>query len=184
MIELTLADLQRFAPGARPTILAGIVEQPELLDKFGISAKPLRLCHFLAQTGKESDGFRTTTEYASGIDYEGRADLGNVCAGDGRCFRGRGLIQCTGRANYRAFTKWMKSSYPNAPDFEVEPEKLALFPWALDSAVWYWDTHDLNRIADTNNLRAVTRTINGGLNGLADRQAYFKRAWAIWGASA
>lgn len=182
MTELTLEQLRTFAPGGTRPILAGITEfGPAMLEDFDINT-PRRVSHFMAQLAHESAGLRTTTEYASGAAYEGRADLGNVKRGDGRRFRGRGLIQCTGRANYRAFTAWLRQRDSKAPDFEAEPTKLAEFPWALLSAVWYWQTRGLNKLADKDDLRGITRKINGGYNGFVDRQNWFRKAWAIWGA--
>lgn len=182
MIEITLEQLKRFAPGAKPSILAGIAEYgPDLLDGEADIDTPKRVSHFLAQTAHESAGFRTTVEYASGAAYEGRKDLGNVKRGDGKRFRGRGLIQCTGRANYRSFTAWVRQFDSGAPDFEAEPTKLAEFPWALLSAVWYWQTRGLNKLADKDDLRGITKKINGGYNGFVDRQNWFRKAWAIWG---
>jgi putative chitinase len=149
---------------------------PEVLDLAG-AGTPLRIAYFLAQVGHESDGFATLEEYASGAAYEGRVeDLGNSQTGDGKRFKGRGLIQCTGRKNYRACTDWMRSRKSGAPDFEAQPELMGAFPWAAYSAAWYWITHDLNRFADADDLAGATRAINGGLNGLADRRAYLVRA--------
>lgn len=177
---VTREDILRLAPRAKPSIASGILESAHWLDQAEI-VTPMRLSHFMAQTAQESDGFATTVEYASGAAYEGRRDLGNTRKGDGKRFRGRGLIQCTGRANYRAFTAWCRARGMDSPDFEARPETVAQFPWAFISAVWYWDWKGLNRLADKGDLRAITRKINGGTNGLADRQAYFRRAWEIWG---
>ena len=150
-----------------------------LLDQWRINT-PLRLSHFTSQCAHESDGFNTLTEYASGAAYEGRADLGNVLSGDGKRFKGRSCIQVTGRANYRAFTEWVRENgHPDAPDFEKSPEMLVEAPWAAMSAIWYWVTHDLNALADADNLVAVTRRINGGTNGLSDRAAKLARAKSI-----
>jgi putative chitinase len=148
---------------------------PEVLDLAGADT-PVRIAYFLAQVGHESDGFAALEEYASGAAYEGRSDLGNSQPGDGKRYKGRGLIQCTGRRNYRAFVRWIAPWRMGAPDFEVRPELMAVFPWAAYSAAWYWTVHDLNHFAEADDLAGATRAINGGLNGLADRRAYLARA--------
>ena len=140
--------------------------------EFGLD-RPERSVHFLAQIAHESAHFRTTTEYASGAAYEGRKDLGNNYPGDGKRFRGRGLIQLTGRANTRTFTAWMRKREPGSMDFEANPERVAEFPWAFLASVYYWDSRNLNRYADSNNIEMITRRINGGLNGYADRLRYY-----------
>lgn len=177
---MDIEELRRFAPGAKEAILAGILEGWDAAKAAGITT-PLRICHFMAQIFHESASFATTVEYASGAAYEGRKDLGNTRPGDGKRYRGRGLIQCTGRANYLAFTGWAKATFPNAPDFEAQPERLADMPWAFISAVWFWQSKGLNAEADGNAIRAITRKINGGYNGLDDRRAAFRRALKVWG---
>jgi predicted chitinase len=177
---MDIDDLKSFARGGDRTILAGIAEHWEYAEAAGITT-PVRICHFMAQLAHESDGLHTCREYASGAAYEGREDLGNTQKGDGVRFRGRGLIQTTGRANHAAFTAWAQRRYPNAPDFVKDPEKLEQFPWALLSAVWYWDSRGLNKFADKNDIRSITKKVNGGYNGLADRRAWFRKAVALWG---
>lgn len=136
-----------------------------------------RIIHFLGQCCEESDGFATLHEYASGAAYEGRSDLGNTEPGDGVRFKGRGMIETTGRANYRALTKWYRTGpFPDAPDFEAEPEKLEEPRWAVVSALAFWVMHGLNRYADKNDIRGLTKAINGGLNGLRTRIIYTDRA--------
>jgi putative chitinase len=133
----------------------------------------LRQAHFLAQLGHESMSFVYAEEIASGAAYEGRTDLGNTQAGDGVRFKGRGLIQLTGRSNYTAYGSDIGQ---NLTDGE-NPKKLAKDPaLATDVACWYWDQHNLNSLADADNITAITKAINGGYNGLPDRKAYLKRA--------
>lgn len=151
---------------------------PELLAGASITT-PLRIAHFLAQVSHESDQFSTTVEYASGKAYEGRADLGNKEHGDGVRFKGRGPIQLTGRANYRNFSLWMKSKFSDAPDFLASPEMVGEFPWAGWAAIWFWITRNLNILADRDDLVAVTKAINGGRNGLADRARLLSAAKSI-----
>lgn len=130
---------------------------------------PMRIAHFLAQICHESGEFRYQEEIASGEDYEGRTDLGNTQPGDGKRYKGRGLIQVTGRFNYGQFTK--DCSYLGV-DFVANPDKLAVIPYCVYSAFWYWDSRKLNPLADRDNLTGITRIINGGMNGYDDRLKY------------
>jgi putative chitinase len=137
---------------------------------------PARLAAFLAQIGHESGALAYTCELASGDAYEGRASLGNTEPGDGRRYRGHGLIQLTGRHNHRAATNALRPY--GAPDFEAEPDHLSDPRWAAMSAAWYWQAHGCNELADAGDFEAITRAINGGLNGLEDRQQRWERAQA------
>lgn len=134
------------------------------LPRYAIDANALRFAHFFAQIIHESGGFRYMEEIASGQAYEGRADLGNTQAGDGRRFKGRGPIQITGRANYRAFGRKI------GIDIEASPELAAIPSIGLHLACAYWDDRKLNAPADRDDVLAITRAINGGTNGLADRR--------------
>ena len=164
------AVLKRIAPSGKPWILMGFADALDALcERYQIDT-PDRQAHFIAQVAHESDGFRTTVEYADGSAYEGRKDLGNTHKGDGRRFKGRGLIQLTGRANYAAATKALSR------DFVGHPERVGEFPAAAEVSGWFWDTHALNRPADRDDVEAVTRAINGGLNGLDSRVAYLNAA--------
>lgn len=146
--------------------------------RYGITT-PLTAAMAVAQFAHESAGFHTTTEYATGSAYEGRRDLGNVRAGDGRRFRGRGYIQVTGRNNYAA------ASRAFGVDFTRNPTLLATPKYAALVSCWWWAAHGLNRLASDTGIPAnrrclaVTRVINGGTNGLEERQAYYKRALAV-----
>ncbi|HYI39980.1 MAG TPA: glycoside hydrolase family 19 protein [Allosphingosinicella sp.] len=135
------------------------------VDVYGISHTPLRLAHFLAQLAHESMGFVYMEEIASGAAYEGRNDLGNVIVGDGRRYKGRGPIQLTGRSNYRRFGQKI------GIDLESHPEIAALPSVGMLTACLYWSDHGLNELADADDILAITRRINGGTNGLADRKA-------------
>lgn len=144
--------------------------------QFGI-VTALQKAHFLAQVAHESDGFRTATEYASGKAYEGRADLGNVQPGDGVRFKGRGLIQLTGRENYATFSHAMgRGDY-----FLREPGSVAMLPWAATAAGWFWQRKGLNALADRDDVVAVTKRINGGTNGLEDRKLRLAQAKKLFG---
>jgi len=115
-------------------------------------------------------------EYASGEDYEGRDDLGNTQPGDGKRFKGRGLMQLTGRANYADFSKAMNR------DFIAQPQLVGEIPFAIWVAGWYWDTRNLNQYAHRDDLERVTRGVNGGYNGREDRRDYLQKAKSVLGA--
>ena len=130
----------------------------------------LRAAHFLAQTCHESDGYVTTEEYASGAAYEGRADLGNTQKGDGRRYKGRGLIQLTGRANYRTYGAKLGLKLEDDPEQAAEPVI------SLKIACEFWKDKGLNALADADDIVTITKKINGGLNGLESRRACLARA--------
>lgn len=140
---------------------------------YGILTSGLRLAHFMGQCAHESGGFRYMEEIASGAAYEGRKDLGNTQPGDGRRYKGRGPIQLTGRANYRRFGRII------GIDLEAHPEIVGLPSVGLLCGCVYWDDRNLNALADADNLDRITRAINGGVNGLADRRARTAAAKAI-----
>lgn len=139
------------------------------MKEFGIDT-PIRAAHFLAQVAEESAELRYTAEIASGAAYEGRRDLGNTHTGDGRRFKGRGLIQLTGRSNYEAYRDFCGFDVINKPYLLEQPRG------ATRSAAWFWSEHGLNRYADADNIEKITRIINGGTNGLAQRRKYLARA--------
>lgn len=126
-----------------------------------------RIAAFLAQVGHESVGFTHTVEIwgptAAQKRYEGRIDLGNTQPGDGFRFRGRGLIQITGRDNYQRLQDVL------GIDVVAEPQRLELKSLAARSAAWWWAYHGCNGLADAGDFRALTKRINGGYNGLDDR---------------
>lgn len=148
----------------------------EAMSLYGINTKK-RIAAFLAQVGHESGRLKYTSEIWGPTPtqrrYEGRKDLGNIYPGDGSRFRGHGLIQTTGRFNHRRVTQRLRARFPAlaVPDFEAEPTKLTLPRWAALSAADYWDMIDGNALADTEQFTLLTRRINGGTNGLADRRS-------------
>lgn len=123
---------------------------------------------FLAQVLHESAGLRYFEEIASGAAYEGRRDLGNTRAGDGRRFKGRGPIQLTGRANYR----WAGGRL--GLPLESNPALAARHDIGWRIAALYWSSRGLNALADRGDFLGITRRINGGTNGWADRVRYRK----------
>lgn len=142
-----------------------------------------RAAMWCAQLGHESLGLRYMEELADGSAYEGRADLGNVQAGDGRLYKGRGPIQVTGRANYTACSRWAAArGLVSSPTFFVDqPEQLALPRFGFVGAVWYWVAArpQLNALADAGDIAAATRAINGGTNGLAARTSRYQRCLSM-----
>lgn len=169
--EITPELLRRVAGIKKTTqVMVGLAEHlPEVLLKYEINTL-LRVAHFLAQIGHESDHFQTLREYASGVAYEGRKDLGNVRAGDGKRYRGRGAIQLTGRANYKKFGNLLGVDFENNPELAEQPKYSALTAGA------YWNDRKLNQYADKDDITKITRLINGGLNGFPARKAMLARA--------
>lgn len=141
----------------------------------GIFDNELRFAHFIAQCGHESGGFVYMEEIASGAAYEGRKDLGNVVAGDGKRYKGRGPIQLTGRANYRRIGLRIGLNLENNPTLVADP---SIGMWC---ALEYWDENKLNKYADADDTESLTRRINGGYNGLADRKERLKRIKSLMG---
>lgn len=151
-----------------------IVEQisddlQSILGAYGIDTC-LRIAHFMAQVTHECAGFRTTEEYASGEAYEGRSDLGNDQPGDGVRFKGRGLIQLTGRHNYGRYGQKLGLDLIARPRIAAQPST------SLKIACEYWTDHEINAAADRDDLIGATRLVNGGRNGLGDRRKYLRLA--------
>lgn len=168
---------------------------------------PLRQAHFLAQIAHESGGFRLNKEnlnysaqalgsvfrkyfptaqqaaqYArqpeaiANVVYANRMGNGDTASGDGWRYRGRGLVQLTGKYNYLVYAKERGQDFVNNPDLLLEPV------WSIDVAGWFWKSRGLNTLADKDDVRGITKLINGGYNGLDDRIKYlglFKKALHI-----
>lgn len=146
-----------------------MVELNQCLRQFQITTKP-RLRHFLSQTAHESGGGRYKKELASGWDYEGSSDLGNVRKGDGPRYKGAGYIQMTGRYNYQKFADFIKD-----PKVMTGVEYVA-YNYPFSSAGYWWQSNRMNQLCDSfASVRTVTLRVNGGVNGLADREMYYKR---------
>lgn len=146
------------------------------MNRYGIVGT-LRTAAFIAQVGHESGQLRFVREIwgptAQQAGYEGRTDLGNTVKGDGSKYRGRGLIQITGRANYAACGEAL------GLDLLSKPELLELPQHAAMSAAWFWSAKGLNTLADQGDFVKITRRINGGTNGMADRQALYDKALKV-----
>jgi putative chitinase len=159
-------------------------------ERFKIDSAIRQLC-FLAQVGHESGGLYYTEEIASGAAYEGRKNLGNTQRGDGVKFKGRGLIQITGRANYSSIGKDLEMDFISNPTLlggkNITVCSKDQLKYAALSAGWFWNSRNLNKIADMidikkpidvagnlENFQLLTKRINGGVNGLADRLNRYK----------
>lgn len=170
--ELTVEQLRQISRGGDPKILDNTVKAfNQYADKFDINTA-LRKAHFIAQIAHESDYFATTREYGGSKTRYAP-------------WYGRGLIQTTWETNYILFYQWAVEQDLNPPEFFTSKgrEAVAEFPWAFISAIWYWDAHRLNRFADKDDVRAVTKTINGGYNGLAKRIELLNRAKKVFAAT-
>jgi len=142
-------------------------------DRYEINT-PHRLAAWIAQIAHESGRFRYVREIWGPTDaqkrYEGRADLGNTQPGDGKRYMGRGLIQITGRNNYRGARNAL------GVDCEANPALLEEPAHAAMSAAWFWYTRRLNAWADIPDFETITRRINGGLNGYSERLTLWNSA--------
>lgn len=151
--------------------------------QFGVT-QPHRLAQYLAQILHESGQFIYDREIWGPTEaqkkYDTRADLGNTPAvdGDGYKYRGRTALQITGRNNVQQFYDWCTAriATPEPPNFVDDPDLLNTDPWEGLGPLWYWDTRNLNRYADSGDIEMLTKRINGGLNGLEDRIACYVRA--------
>lgn len=166
---MNAAQLRRIYPFAGAKVDVFLAPLNAAMAEFDIITLA-RQASFISQVGHESGQLRYVREIASGAAYEGRKDLGNTQPGDGVRFRGRGLVQVTGRANYTAAMMALDI------DCLEHPELLELPVNACRSAGWFWKTHGLNELADAGDQVKVTKRINGGTNGLADRLALFEVA--------
>lgn len=170
--------------GGRPSasVVQGIVDHQRYLIDGGIDT-PARLAEFLAQACLETDYFRVLEEYASGKAYEGRASLGNTVAGDGVRFKGRGIFQCTGRANYQIYGRRLGADLLKEPALASRPDI------SVRIAVLYWNDKGLNAYADRGDTKAISRAINRGnpksakpANHEADRVKIAQQARRLLGA--
>ncbi len=136
---------------------------------------PRRQAAFLANVAHESGSLKYTKEIADGSAYEGRRDLGNTSPGDGPRYRGRGLLQITGRANYRACGIALGVDLVQVPELLEQPGYAAL------SAGWFWQWKRLNQFADADRFGSLVRAINGGYTGLDDRIRHWLLARKVLG---
>ena len=149
----------------------------ERLDAQAINT-PLRVRHLLAQAACETAGFTRLVESDGGDPhyfdrYEGVRMLGNTQPGDGARFKGRGLLDTTGRYNYGVLGRETGKDLVNHPELLEDPDK------AVESACLFWARKGVNAAADAADIRRVTLLVNGGYNGLADRMTFYERLGVI-----
>jgi putative chitinase len=172
--------------GKDTPLIPGLVDwMNNLCPTYAIDT-PREYAHFLAQACHETDHFKTLQEYAKGNAYEGRLDLGNMQPGDGIKFKGRGIFQTTGRANYLqlGIKKGRRDLFINTPELLEQPE------YAVWSACEFWNTRNLNdpanhadgdilkkkykgNVLDVSPIEFISITINGGYNGMDERKKYY-----------
>ncbi len=175
---ISTMQLTAICPHAGSRIATFIQPVNDAMEKFTINT-PRRQAAFLAQCAHESGEFRYMRELATGDAYEGRADLGNTQPGDGRRFKGGGLIQITGRSNFEACGQAIGVDLLNNPALIEVPGNACM------ASAWWWQKHGLNELADQNRygaFGAVTKRVNGGFNGLDDRLDYWLLALRATGA--
>lgn len=166
---ITQTILRKLCPQSKPSIIKDVADYfVDYAPKYGVISD-LRVCHFMAQAGHETDNFQTLEEYASGSGYEGRSDLGNVYQGDGVRYKGRGIFQLTGRSNYITFGNLIGVDLVNNPEMAEDPKI------SVQTALEYWKNRDLNKWADRDDIETITKRINGGLNGYPHRKELYAR---------
>jgi len=172
-MTITSSQLSKIAPNLKEPKLSVFTDAiNNAMDEYGISSD-IEQAGFIAQVMHESGECRYVKELASGSAYEGRKDLGNTSPGDGIKYKGRGLIQITGKANYKQLSDEFGVDFVSNPELLESPE------WAAKSAAWFWNSRKLSAIMDANTddaFKLVTKRINGGYNGLDDRIKYWNRA--------
>lgn len=144
------------------------------LNRFEINTHP-RMRHFLSQTAEESGGLKWMKELGSGEEYEGRRDLGNIHPGDGPKYKGAGVLQLTGRNNYKAF-----ANYIHDPKV-MEGVDYVSVTYPFTSGGFWWHNHNMNALCDRGaTVEEITYRVNGGYNGLAERETYYQKALKVF----
>lgn len=173
---ITLAELLKIMPHAGANATKYLQPLNDAMREFEIDT-PNREAMFLAQVAHESGELRYAAEIwgptVAQEKYDQRLDLGNVNPGDGRKYKGRGLIQITGRANYQKASDALKVNFLLHPLYLEQPD------YAARSAAWYWKAHGCNELADKMAFAQITRVINGGMNGWNSRLAYLANAQGV-----
>jgi putative chitinase len=169
-------QLQQIMPFSAGRLMTFIDPLNAAMAEFSINTGK-RMSSFLAQVAEESGELRYLEEVATGDEYEGRGDLGNTQPGDGARFKGRGLLQITGRTNY------LRCGTALGVDLITDPTQLATPLLGCRSAAWFWSDRGLNGLADVDKFGTITRLINGAYNGLDARLSYWLRARDALGVS-
>ena len=210
-VNVSLDQLIGLAPAICPAYRDAFGQGQAVLDRYGISATPLRVAHFVAQTLHESAAYTLLFEnlnYSAArlpvvwparflpggpLDparfayqpqqlanavYGGR--MGNRAPEDGFTYRGRGMLQLTGRANYADATTQVGRRHPGAPDFVADPDAVTSAGWCLHVAAAAWAAKGCNGVADRDDVAEVTARINGGAIGLAERIEWTRRTRLVW----
>lgn len=175
---ITKELLLRVFPKANPSVVNCIYDNEDLFDKYGVDTR-LRQINFFSQCGEETGGLISMVENGAPDNprfrrYDVNQSIGNKYPGDGYNYRGRGLLQLTGRGNYR----WI--GHEAGFDYEGNPEMVAEPYHSILSALVYWHLHRLNTYADHDDIHKITLLINGGLNGYSDRIYYHDRLVSFW----
>ena len=175
-MSITRQQLLQILPNAGPVAGVFVPLLNTAMVRYQIIGQK-RIAAFIAQIGHESGQLKYVKEIwgptAAQARYEGCKDLGNIVAGDGSRYRGRGLIQITGRANYMACGEGLGLDLIKQPELLEKPQHACM------SAAWFWATRGLNTLADAGQFDRITRRINGGQNGAADRQTLYARALKV-----
>ncbi|WP_285359913.1 glycoside hydrolase family 19 protein [Pseudomonas sp. fls2-241-TYG-175] len=179
-MPITAQQLLKILPNAGAKVGVFVPALNTAMGKYQIITRE-RIAAFIAQIGHESGQLRYVRELG-GSEYLSKYDTGKLAErlgntpdadGDGQFYRGRGLIQVTGRANYAECGEALGLDLISHPELLEQPEHAAM------SAAWYWSSRGLNSLADKGDFLQITRRINGGTNGLADRQALYDRALKV-----
>ena len=175
-MPITTQQLQQILPNAGQSAGVFVSALNTAMNHYQIVGTK-RVAAFIAQIGHESGQLKYVKEIwgptKAQARYEGRADLGNTVVGDGQKYRGRGLIQITGRANYGACGEALGLDLINHPELLEKPQHACM------SAAWFWASRGLNTLADAGSFSKITQRINGGQNGAADRQALYAKALKV-----
>ena len=176
VMPITAQQLLQILPNAGPVAGVFVPVLNTAMNRYQIIGTR-RVAAFIAQIGHESGQLKYVKEIwgptPAQAKYEGRKDLGNTVAGDGSKYRGRGLIQVTGRANYMACGEVLGLDLIKLPELLERPQ------YACMSAAWFWASKGLNTLADAGKFDTITSRINGGQNGAADRRALYAKALKV-----